>query len=131
MNSYINVLQDYIQLEITAQKQQIINDTLRLICAILRIILLPCVTNVASFSLLFILFFDLLNVYNSLKMQKGKSESVYRRRTDNTMAKRKKKQKDNQRSTKRTHKSKDRETRIPLKILQLEQDEHKYYFLKR
>ena len=36
----------------------------------------------------------------SLKIPKGQSVSVYRRRTDNTMAKRKKVQKDKQRSTK-------------------------------
>jgi hypothetical protein len=40
---------------------------------------------------------------------------VDRRRTDNTMAKRKKVQKDNQRSTKHTYKTKDRVTQIPLK----------------
>jgi len=51
----------------------------------------------------------------SLKIPKGQSESVYRRRTDNTMAKRKKVQKDKQRSTKHTHKIKDRLTRITLK----------------
>ena len=45
---------------------------------------------------------------------KGVSESVYRRRTDNTMAKRKV-QKDKQRSTKHTRKTKDRVTRTPLK----------------
>jgi hypothetical protein len=42
-----------------------------------------------------------------------KKESVYRT-TDNTMAKRKS-TKDKQRSTKHTHKTKDRVTRIPLK----------------
>jgi len=36
-------------------------------------------------------------------------------RTDNTMAKRKKTIKDKQRSTKHTHKTKDRVTRTPLK----------------
>ena len=45
---------------------------------------------------------------------KGVSESVYRRRTDNTMTKRKV-QKDKQRSTKHTRKTKDRVTRTPLK----------------
>ena len=50
----------------------------------------------------------------SLKIPKGQSESVYRRRTDNTMAKRKV-QKDKQRSTKHTYKTKDRVTRTPLK----------------
>ena len=49
----------------------------------------------------------------SLKVPKGKSESVYRR-TDNTMAKRKNTN-DKQRPTKHTHKTKDRVTRIPLK----------------
>jgi hypothetical protein len=42
----------------------------------------------------------------SLKIPKGQSESVYRRRTNNTMAKRKSKT-DKQRSTKHTHKTKD------------------------
>ena len=46
----------------------------------------------------------------SLKIPKGQSESVYRRRTNNTMAKRKV-QKDKQRSTKHTYKTKDRVTR--------------------
>jgi iron only hydrogenase large subunit-like protein len=41
----------------------------------------------------------------------GTQKSVNRRRTYNTMAKRKKVQKDKQRSTKHTHKSKDRVTR--------------------
>jgi hypothetical protein len=50
----------------------------------------------------------------SLKIPKGQSESVYRRRTDNTMAKRKS-TKDKQRSTKHTYKTKDRVTRTPLK----------------
>ena len=49
-----------------------------------------------------------------MKIPKGLSESVYRRRTDNTMAK-EKVQKDKQRSTKHTHKNKDRVTRTPLK----------------
>jgi hypothetical protein len=50
----------------------------------------------------------------SLKIPKGQSESVYRRRTDNTMVKRKV-QKDKQRSTKHTYKTKDRVTRTPVK----------------
>ena len=50
----------------------------------------------------------------SLKIPKGQSESVYRRRTDSTMAKRKV-QKDKQRSTKHTYKTKDRATRTPLR----------------
>ena len=50
----------------------------------------------------------------SLKIPKGQSESVYRRRTDNTMAKRKV-QKDKQRSTKHTYKTKNRVTRTPVK----------------
>jgi hypothetical protein len=50
----------------------------------------------------------------SLKIPKGYSESVNRRRTDNTMAKRKR-TKDKQRSTKQTHKTKDRVTQTPLK----------------
>ena len=49
----------------------------------------------------------------SLKIPKGQSESVNQRRTDNTMAKRKV-QKDKQRSTKHTYKTKDRVTRTPL-----------------
>jgi hypothetical protein len=49
----------------------------------------------------------------SLKITKGQSESIYRRRTDNTMAK-EKVQKDKQRSTKHTHKTKDQVTRTPL-----------------
>ena len=49
----------------------------------------------------------------SLKIPKEQSETVYRRRTDNTMAKRKG-QKDKQRSTKYTYKTKDRVTRTPL-----------------
>jgi hypothetical protein len=45
-------------------------------------------------------------------ISKGKSESVYRRRAYNTMAKRKrtKGQKDKKRSTEHTHKTKDRVT---------------------
>ena len=43
----------------------------------------------------------------SLKIPKGQSESIYRRRTDNT---KEKVQKDKQRSTKDTHKTKDRVT---------------------
>ena len=49
-----------------------------------------------------------------LKIPKGQSETVYRRRTDNTMAKRKS-TKGQQRSTKHTYKTKDRVTRTPLK----------------
>ena len=50
----------------------------------------------------------------SLQIPKGSSESVYRRQTDNKMAKWKV-QRDKQRSTKHTHKTKDRVTRTPLK----------------
>ena len=50
----------------------------------------------------------------SMKTPKGQSESINLRRTDNTMAKRKV-QRDKQRSTKHTHKTKDRVTRTPLK----------------
>jgi hypothetical protein len=50
----------------------------------------------------------------SLKTPKGQSESVYRRRTDNTMAKKKK---DKQRSTKHTYKTEDRVARTPLKLI--------------
>jgi hypothetical protein len=49
----------------------------------------------------------------SLKIPKGQSESIYR--TASTMAKRKKTQKEKQRSTKHTHKTWDRVTRTPLK----------------
>ena len=49
----------------------------------------------------------------SLKIPKGQSESVYRR-TD-TKWPNEKVQKDKQRSTKHTHKTKDRVTRTPLK----------------
>ena len=51
----------------------------------------------------------------SLKIPKALSESVNRRRTDNTMTKKEKVQRDKQRSTKHTHKTKDRVTRTPLK----------------
>jgi hypothetical protein len=54
-------------------------------------------------------------IKKSLKIPKGQSECVYRSRADNTMAKRKKVQKDKQRSTKHTYKTKDRVTRTPLK----------------
>ena len=50
----------------------------------------------------------------SLKIPKGQSEFVYRRRTDNTMAKRKS-TKGRTRSTKHTYKTKDRVTRTPLR----------------
>ena len=48
------------------------------------------------------------------KIPKGQSESVYRRRTDNTMAKRKS-TKGKQRSTNQTYKNQDLVTRTPLK----------------
>jgi hypothetical protein len=59
---------------------------------------------------------DLLNFKKSLKIPKGYSESefVNLRRTNNTMEK-EKGQKDKQRSTKHTHKTKDRVTRTPIK----------------
>ena len=50
----------------------------------------------------------------SFKIPKGQSEYVYRRGTDNTMAKRKC-TKDKQRFTKHTYKTKDQVTRTPLK----------------
>ena len=50
----------------------------------------------------------------SLKTPKGQSDSVYRRRTDNTMAKRKS-TKGQTRSTTHKYKSKDLVTRTPLK----------------
>ena len=49
------------------------------------------------------------------QIPKGSSESVYRSRTDNRMAI-EKGQKDKQRSTKHTHKTKDLVTRTPLKL---------------
>ena len=48
-----------------------------------------------------------------MQIPKGLSESVNRRRPDNTMTK--KVQKDKQRSTKYTHRTKDRVPRTPLK----------------
>ena len=50
----------------------------------------------------------------SLKIPKGQSESVYRR-TDKTMAKRKKYKRTNNDIQNSTHKTKDRVTRTPLK----------------
>ena len=50
----------------------------------------------------------------SCKILKRQSESVNRRRTDNTMAK-EKVQRDKQRSTKHRHKNKDQVTQTPLK----------------
>ena len=50
----------------------------------------------------------------SLKIPKGQSESVYRSRTDNTMAKRKSTKGQTTISTRHTYKTKDRETRTPL-----------------
>jgi hypothetical protein len=63
----------------------------------------------------------------SLKISKGQSESVYRRRTDNTMAK-ERVQKDKQRSTKHIHvyKTKDRVTRTPLKPTNLQKKSGMY-----
>ena len=74
-------------------------------------------------------------IKKSLKIPKGQSETVYRRRTDNTMAKRyqrgnqkpyieeqttqwpkEKAQKDKQRSTKHYKENKDQATQIPLKL---------------
>ena len=52
--------------------------------------------------------------YIEEELPKGQSESAYRRRTDNTMVK-KKVQKDKQQFTKHTYKTKDRATRTPLK----------------
>ena len=50
----------------------------------------------------------------SLKIPKGQSESVYQR-TDNTMAKRKKVQKEKQQSTRQIYKAKGRVKGVPLK----------------
>ena len=50
----------------------------------------------------------------SLEIPKGQSESVYRRRIDKQWPK-EKVQKDKQRSTQHTYKTKDRVTRTPLK----------------
>jgi hypothetical protein len=64
---------------------------------------------------IFKLFLLNINTHKkSLKIPKGQSESVYRRRTDNTMAKRKS-TKNKQRSTKHTHKTKNQVTSAPLK----------------
>ena len=54
----------------------------------------------------------------SVTIPKEQSEFVYRRRTDNTIAKQKQKQKqkNNPRSTKHTHKTKNRVTRTLLKL---------------
>ena len=60
------------------------------------------------------LYQDIFRAKKSLKIPKGLSESAYRRRTDNTMDKRKIR-KDKQRSTKLTYKTKDRVTQITLK----------------
>ena len=51
----------------------------------------------------------------SFKIPKGQSEYVYRRGTDNTLAK-KNAQKDKQRFTKHIYKTKDQVTRTPLKL---------------
>ena len=63
-------------------------------------------------------FFYIFSLYHdenkkNLKIPKGQSESVYRR-TDKQWPK-EKVQKDKQRSTKHTYKTKDRVTRTPLK----------------
>ena len=50
------------------------------------------------------------------KVQKGLSESVYRRKGQTTQWPKEKVQKDKQRSTKHTYKTKDRVTRTPLKF---------------
>jgi hypothetical protein len=60
------------------------------------------------------LLFKNYRVKNNLKIPKKYSESVNRRRTDNTMTRRKSTT-GQQRSTKHTHKTKDRGTRTPLK----------------
>ena len=58
--------------------------------------------------------FTFHSLYVCANIPKGQSESLYRRRTDNAMAK-EKAQKDKQRSTKHTYKTKDRVTRTLLK----------------
>jgi len=70
--------------------------------------------NGNSYSTRHIHLSQLFRYKKSLKIPKGQSESVYRRRTDNTMAQ-KKVQNDKQRSTKHTYKTKDRVTWTPLK----------------
>jgi hypothetical protein len=60
------------------------------------------------------LFKSSMSKKKSLKIPKGSSESVYRRRTENTMAKRKV-QKNKQLSTKHAFKTKDRVKQTPLK----------------
>ena len=57
---------------------------------------------------------NLFRIYKkTLKIPKGQSETGNRRRTNNTMTK-EKVEKDKQRSTNTTHKTKDRVTRTPL-----------------
>jgi hypothetical protein len=55
------------------------------------------------------LFLSKCSAKKSFKIPKGQSESVYERRTDHTMAKRKS-TKDKHRSTKHAHKAKDQVT---------------------
>ena len=55
---------------------------------------------------------EICNYKKSFKIPKKKSEFVNRKRTDNTIGKRKK---DKQRSTKHTHETKDRVSRSSLK----------------
>jgi hypothetical protein len=57
----------------------------------------------------------LLKLRRVLKIPKGQSETVYRKRTNTTQLPKEKVQKDKQRSTKHTYKTKDRVTRTPLK----------------
>ena len=55
-----------------------------------------------------------MSLKKSFKIPKGQSVSVYRRRTT-TQRPKEKVQKDKQRSTRHTYKTKDRVTRTPLK----------------
>ena len=55
-----------------------------------------------------------VSLKKSLKIPKGQSESVYRRRMT-TQRPKEKVQKDKERSTRHTYKTKDRVTRTPLK----------------
>jgi hypothetical protein len=62
----------------------------------------------------FLLIMCFVSLKKSLKIPKGQSESVYRRRMT-TQRPKEKVQKDKERSTRHTYKTKDRVTRTPLK----------------
>ena len=69
-------------------------------------------------------FLIYLTFIRVLRYQRG-NHNRYIEEQQATQWSKEKGQKDKQWSTKHTHKSKDRETRTPFKILQFEQDEHK------